>query len=113
MLNDDGEELISFVEAATLVPPHGVDRATVSRWSSSGIRCGGGILLKSWKIAGRRYTSRASLERFLDECNRRGALGYQSCALSKRVLTAQKRSEEQSAEAGDVTDDECLDEHGE
>src|SRR5258707_270614 len=73
MINVDDESLITYAQAATLVPPNGVDRATISRWASLGIR---GAVLRSWKIGGLRYTSHESLARFLDECNHRGTLHY-------------------------------------
>jgi hypothetical protein len=108
MINVGDESLITYAQAATLVPPNGVDRATISRWASLGIR---GAVLKSWKIGGLRYTSHESLARFLDECNRRGTLGYQTCVWSEKVHAAQQRHE-QSAEIGDVTDDESAKRHG-
>ncbi|MEX0611533.1 MAG: DUF1580 domain-containing protein [Pirellulales bacterium] len=84
-LIDRNEELISFRDAAQLVPPRGVDPATISRWASIGHR---GVVLEAVKIGGRRFTSRKALERFLDECNRRGTLGYMSSEMRQRVIAA-------------------------
>ena len=67
------EELIPFQEAAKLVKPNGVNRATISRWAFPGVR---GVRLEACRIGGRMYTSREALQRFLNECNRRGALRY-------------------------------------
>ena len=53
------EELISFAEAAKLVPPNGVNLATISRWASQGVR---GLQLESCRIGGRKYTSREALK---------------------------------------------------
>jgi hypothetical protein len=98
---DESEELISFAEAAKHVPPNGVDRATISRWARWGVNK---VVLEATKIGGRRYTSLAALEQFLDECKRRGTLGYASSELRERA--AAKARLEVAANRGDAGDGE-------
>jgi len=62
---ESDEDLIPLSEAAILLPtrrkPH---VATLWRWGTKGCR---GHLLKTWVIAGRRYTSPAALQEFLTD----------------------------------------------
>ena len=70
MLDLKTETPITFAEAARLVPG-GVHRATVASWADKGIR--NGIKLECEIIAGRKWTSREALERFLDACREAGS----------------------------------------
>ena len=54
-------EYISAIQAAKIVPgrPH---VNTVKRWWSQGY---GGVILKSWRLAGKRFTTVAAIDEFL------------------------------------------------
>jgi hypothetical protein len=55
------KELLTFEQAAALFPrpPH---VNTVHRWAADGSR---GVRLKSWLVAGLRYTSREAVDEFI------------------------------------------------
>jgi hypothetical protein len=61
MIDLSAETLLSFAEAAHVVPPKGVNVSTVHRWGMDGVN---GIKLESLRVAGRRYTSHEALLRF-------------------------------------------------
>lgn len=58
------EEAISMRQAAELIPSLPC-QPTMSRWSIYGIR---GVVLETYKIGGKRYTSAPAVQRFLDAC---------------------------------------------
>lgn len=67
MVNLHNEEVLTFSEAARIVPRvngNRVNRGTVSRWAKLGIR---GVRLDSLRLGGRYVTSREALDRFLRE----------------------------------------------
>lgn len=70
MTHDDPDsELIALNDASQLLPnrPH---RATIWRWALQGIRHRGEtIKLATIAVGGRRYTTKANIDRFLAACN--------------------------------------------
>jgi len=70
------EDLITFVEAAKMIPrPKPPNRATISRWASVGVR---GIKLESIYVGGRKVTSKQAVERFLQAGYKNGFRGFES-----------------------------------
>lgn len=55
-------ELLSFADAAKIVPPNGVNPMTIFRWARHGLR---GRKLQSMIIAGKGVTTKESLFEFL------------------------------------------------
>ena len=69
MIDYDKEQLITFEEAAASVPVP-VHRQTIQNWSKRGV-CG--ILLESYRIGNRSYTSAEAVQRFLAKLNEQQA----------------------------------------
>lgn len=64
---DTTPRFISFAAAAKLVPgPRRLSPSTVYRWHSRGV---GGVKLEAVRVAGRFYTTKEAIERFLAACN--------------------------------------------
>lgn len=85
---------ISLTEAAKLCPgrPH---MATLWRWATSGCR---GVKLITVVMGSRRYTSRESLERFL-EATTEAAAGHPAPPALAMPKTSRRRREIAAAEA--------------
>jgi hypothetical protein len=74
MIDLTSEQLISFAEAAKLIPGRGgkqIDPATIWRWSKLGVRARSGerIKLESFRCGGRSATSREAVQRFIAALN--------------------------------------------
>jgi Protein of unknown function (DUF1580) len=64
----NGDELLSFAEAARLLPGH-PNPSTLWRWRTRGID---GIKLATVRVGGRRFVSRAALNEFISAVTRTG-----------------------------------------
>jgi len=63
-----GETLVSLKDACGLVPGRKkLGLPTIQRWRLDGVR---GVRLETTLVAGRRFTSREAIERFLESVNR-------------------------------------------
>lgn len=62
MIDFSAEDLLSFCDAAKQIPgrPH---KLTIHRWAKEGVR---GVRLETVLICGKRYTSKAALNRFFN-----------------------------------------------
>ncbi len=65
MIDYDKEQLITLAEAAASLPVT-THPQTVQCWTSRGVR---GVVLESYCIGTRRFTSKEALERFLAKLN--------------------------------------------
>lgn len=97
MIDISKEKLLSFTEAASLIPksPAGkkCNLVTIYRWSNQGLR---GIRLEFICVGGGRCTSREALQRFFDALTAK-ANGQPAPELAPRY-TAQRRREIKAAE---------------
>ena len=66
------EDLIPMSTAGKHVPPKGVNRSTVERWTRIGVK---GIKLETVRVGGRRYTTLGSIQKFLIAQQKTGEQG--------------------------------------
>lgn len=63
-------DYVPIADVPLYVPGRRIHRATANRWWLNGIRRNGEVVkLATQQIGGRRYTTRADIDRFLAECN--------------------------------------------
>lgn len=75
MQEDVDIALVPISRAGRLFPvPRTPHASTVMRWALRGVRTvSGRVLLETVKVGGRRYTTRAAVDRFLTAASRAGA----------------------------------------
>lgn len=88
MLTND-TEYIPISDVPRYIPGRRVHRATVWRWSLSGLRRNGKVVKLSTRlIGGRRYTTRVDIDRFLAECNDETAKSTADESVTRRADSA-------------------------
>lgn len=97
MIDVESERLISFTDAAKLIPGR-PNVATLWRWRTAGIR---GVILESVLFGGRRMTSREAITRFV-AATTAAADGEQSKSQTNRQRAASVRAAQSELEAAGI-----------
>lgn len=92
MIDLANEQVITFTEAARLMPPRRQGRrvhlATIWRWAQHGIR---GIRLETICCGGTRMTSREALQRFCDALTAQDSPGAPPAPPTTRLSAARRK----------------------
>jgi len=87
MIDLEHDKLLSLKDAAALIPGQNVK--SLRRWSVKG---SGGTILETVFIGGRRYTTRAFLEQFIEQCTAKKKGPMDVISKSRRKCTVSKET---------------------
>jgi hypothetical protein len=97
MIDHETEQLVTFAEAAKLLPGRPSCNA-IWRWRTSGVR---GVKLETVLVGGKRYTSREALQRFIERTTA-AADGEPAPSRTSRQAAAGRRRAKQELQAAGI-----------